>query len=156
MSNEDRKIRRRLNTKRWRENNPEKAKEYQKLYEQRDKTKIYRKKYREINGNVNAKKWRDNNQNKAKNSYYRYQYGITLEQYNQMFVDQNGVCAICGNMQKDGRSLCVDHSHMDNHVRGLLCLDCNSGIGHLKDDINLLLKGIEYLNKTKFINNSNE
>lgn len=97
--------------------------------------------------NANARRWRANNPEKAKNSYYRYQYGITLEQYNQMLLTQGNVCAICRKGESVlGRSLCVDHDHKTGKPRGLLCLDCNSGIGHLKDDTSYLLRAIKYLN----------
>ncbi len=56
-------------------------------------------------------------------------FGITLEQYDQMFEKQNGVCAICNGINADGRRLAVDHSHETGKVRGLLCTRCNIGLG---------------------------
>lgn len=46
-----------------------------------------------------------------------------------------GQCTICGN---DGPRLCVDHDHKRGVVRGLLCMNCNQGIGKFKDDPELL------------------
>lgn len=46
-----------------------------------------------------------------------------------------GVCTICGN---NGPNLSIDHDHKSNQVRGLLCMNCNIGIGHFKDDPELL------------------
>ena len=45
--------------------------------------------------------------------------------------------------------LAIDHCHSTGKIRGLLCDRCNHGLGHFKDDINLLIKAIEYLNTTE-------
>lgn len=78
---------------------------------------------------------------------YRYskEYNITLEQYNNMLLAQNGVCAICG--QKGERMLCVDHDHTTGKVRGLLCDLCNRGLGFFKENTNIIIKALVYLNK---------
>lgn len=76
-------------------------------------------------------------------------YGITIDEYDKMFEEQNGVCAICSTFEVEntrGR-LCIDHDHRDGRVRGLLCIGCNTAIGSLKDDINLFLEAIKYLQK---------
>jgi len=79
-----------------------------------------------------------------------YNYGITLYDYNRMFDEQNGCCAICGKHQSLlERPLAVDHCHETNQIRDLLCTTCNLGIGALKDNIELLLKAIGYLKKHK-------
>ncbi len=77
-------------------------------------------------------------------------YKITLQDYADMFEQQNGVCAICGFpesvMQKGKRqNLAVDHCHKTGKVRGLLCHQCNKGIGNLKDDLDLLASATSYL-----------
>lgn len=75
-------------------------------------------------------------------------YGVDLDQYNEMFNNQNGCCAICGTHQTDlTRSLAVDHCHSNGNVRGLLCSNCNLMIGHAKDNIDTLLSAICYLNR---------
>jgi len=75
-------------------------------------------------------------------------YGVEHGWYEKTLEVQGKKCAICG--RKDsGRSnserLCLDHNHTTGQVRGLLCHPCNSGIGKLKDDVNLLQKAIHYL-----------
>lgn len=57
-------------------------------------------------------------------------------------------CEICGITpgEKD-KSLALDHCHKTGHVRGLLCLPCNIAIGNLKDDVALMQKAIEYLQR---------
>lgn len=90
--------------------------------------------------------WRRNNPNNVKNIKLKSRYNITLEDYNNAFVYQKGLCAICGMSEK----LFVDHSHTTGLVRGLLCFKCNSGLGSFEDDIKRLEKSIDYL-KTKVI-----
>lgn len=72
-------------------------------------------------------------------------YNITPEDYDRMFKAQNGVCAICGGVNKDSRNLFVDHNHTTGKVRGLLCSNCNFAIGHMKDNVKLLQNLIKYL-----------
>ncbi len=114
-----------------------------------------------------AKKWRDSHKaernayakeydanNKAAKQFRRYKahlaiYGLTPADYDRMYSDQQGCCAICGEHQStQKRRLSVDHCHVTGDVRGLLCCTCNAGIGNLKDCPSLLLSAIEYLEKT--------
>lgn len=83
------------------------------------------------------------------------QYGLSLEDYADMYVLQQGRCAIC--LQEETarsnkgyvKSLAVDHCHTTGAVRGLLCNKCNVGIGYLDDNIIILHNAIKYLNKEK-------
>jgi len=78
----------------------------------------------------------------------RRTYGITLEQYNQMLKDQDGVCAICGKPDEvEGRRMAIDHNHDTGEVRGLLCGTCNRGLGNFQDNIEMLEKAKDYLVK---------
>lgn len=70
-------------------------------------------------------------------------YGITVEQYDAMLTRQGGGCAICHRTEK----LHVDHCHDSSRVRGVLCENCNRGIGMFKDDPALLQRAIDYLNQ---------
>lgn len=73
-------------------------------------------------------------------------YGSTLEEYNRIREKQNNCCAICGIHESElTRKLCVDHDHKTGKIRGLLCGRCNVGLGHAKDDIDVLQKMREYL-----------
>jgi hypothetical protein len=77
-------------------------------------------------------------------------YNITKKDWNEMFEAQNGNCAICGKHQSEFKRIFnVDHDHLTGKVRALLCFKCNTGIGSLNDDIELLEKGIIYLKKHK-------
>ena len=62
---------------------------------------------------------------------------------------QNGKCAICGAAQRLDRAQCVDHSHATGAVRGILCDECNKGLGCFKDDTELLRKAAYYLEQNK-------
>lgn len=80
-------------------------------------------------------------------SLKRY-YGISIDDYNQMFNKQQGCCAICGiHQSKIQRKLQVDHNHITKEIRGLLCHKCNVGIGFLCADngTDLLKQSIRYL-----------
>ena len=86
-----------------------------------------------------------------RNDHLKSKYGITLNQYDILLESQNGVCAICKqpptNSNKYNKVLFVDHDHITGKVRGLLCYHCNVGLGHFKDNTQLLTRVIEYLNK---------
>lgn len=85
---------------------------------------------------------------RRRNKWYMYNYGITLDDYNRMLKTQNNRCAICNDTEtgrKDIKYFNVDHCHTTGKVRGLLCHGCNSGIGNMKDDVELLEKAIAYL-----------
>lgn len=73
-------------------------------------------------------------------------YGITVEDYNKMFQEQDGKCAICHKDQLEFRiRFSVDHNHKTGKVRGLLCHNCNRALGWFYDDIETLQSAIEYL-----------
>lgn len=78
-------------------------------------------------------------------------FGLTPEQYQEMLDAQDGVCAICAKPErstdKKGRikALAVDHDHATDVIRGLLCANCNKGIGNLGDDVDTLISAAAYL-----------
>ena len=68
------------------------------------------------------------------------------DDYEFLFISQNGKCAICGKVQEElGKSLAVDHNHETMEVRGLLCASCNLGLGAFSDSPILLKNAIRYL-----------
>lgn len=79
--------------------------------------------------------------------YLPSKYGITEDQYNQMLLDQEGVCAICkgGNKFKKPWNLAVDHDHDTGKVRGLLCQACNRTLGLIGESVNALRAAADYL-----------
>lgn len=102
------------------------------------------------------KQYRGANLRKAWDSNLRKYYGITADEYERMHDAQSGECAICSGAEltadpKTGRvrRLAVDHCHDTGAVRGLLCSGCNNGLGAFKDRIDLLEKGLRYLQRHK-------
>jgi hypothetical protein len=98
-----------------------------------------------------GKAWRDGKKrviNGVERSYMtiRQKYGITLDDYISMFESQEGVCAICKELEY-GKLLVVDHDHSSGRVRGLICYRCNNGLGSVKDSIETLVSMIDYLEK---------
>jgi len=78
----------------------------------------------------------------------RNTFGITFEDWMKMHNNQKGRCLICNRTEQEiGRRFCVDHCHQTGKIRGLLCDNCNTGLGFFKDNIKLLKKAIKYLNK---------
>jgi Recombination endonuclease VII len=74
-------------------------------------------------------------------------YSLTTADYDRMEREQNGVCRICGRKTPRGRYLCVDHCHLRQKVRGLLCHPCNTGLGNFDDDAERMREGADYLDR---------
>ena len=75
-------------------------------------------------------------------------YGITEQIYEEERKKQNFSCLICENHEDTEflGKLNIDHDHKTGKYRGLLCTNCNLGLGKFKDEPKLLKKAIEYLN----------
>jgi Recombination endonuclease VII len=69
--------------------------------------------------------------------------GVTPKQYKIKLRCQKNRCAICGRPKPK----LLDHDHKTNRVRGILCVQCNFGLGHFQDSIRVLKKAIRYLKK---------
>lgn len=76
-------------------------------------------------------------------------YGITQEIVDQILLEQNNKCYICSTEFTESVKLNIDHCHETMKVRGLLCVNCNVGIGHFKDNVELLQSAINYIIKSK-------
>jgi len=84
--------------------------------------------------------------NYMKNIDLRRKYGIGLEDFNKMFAEQRGRCAICERHQTEfARGLVVDHDHKTGAIRKLLCPNCNAAIGMLGENMVLFARAVEYL-----------
>jgi hypothetical protein len=82
----------------------------------------------------------------------KHHYGITLVEYENLLAAQKGVCAICQQAETSTdrkvnriRRLAVDHCHKTDKIRGLLCLACNTAIGKLRDDPQLIERAAAYV-----------
>jgi hypothetical protein len=114
---------------------------------------------------------RETYKNKAKENYNQYilrnpgkkglsskisrlknKFNLTIEEYNQLIQLQNNKCKICSailnidiNRDNWNEKACIDHNHQTGKIRGILCSNCNHGIGFFKDNIDLLIKAQKYL-----------
>lgn len=62
-------------------------------------------------------------------------HGLTVERYNAMVDEQEGLCAVCAcDMAQTAKGPCIDHCHGSGRVRGLLCVRCNVALGMLQDN----------------------
>jgi hypothetical protein len=116
----------------WRRANPEKwnsyrAKNRPKLLEQ-------------------SREWFESNPEAYYSKHLEKNYGITVEQWKLMFESQGFACAICRTTtNSSNQKWSTDHCHTTGKVRGILCQPCNTGIGLLKDNVDVLQQAIEYL-----------
>jgi hypothetical protein len=72
-------------------------------------------------------------------------YGLTADEYWQIYESQDGVCYICRKARGLRRRLSVDHCHATGFVRGLLCGPCNKLLGHLRDDPEAFVRAAYYI-----------
>ena len=151
---EEKKLKEFERKKKWRMENREHLREYQRWY---------RRTFPEI-----RRKWQLKNKDriahlervarianpekaykKARDHYARNPgrpYGLSADEYRSLVEKQQNRCAICGSPPQK-RRLCVDHDHTTGKVRELLCRTCNAGLGHFKDNEELLLAAASYLKK---------
>ena len=100
----------------------------------------------------------DGHKDGVRNPYYDRRrhlskYKITPEQYDVLFKEQNGLCAVCHKpplgIGKQG--LVIDHDHVTGRVRALIHTTCNCLLGHAQEDIETLEGAIRYLTLQKGI-----
>ena len=107
---------------------------------------------------TNLAKWKAKPESQAKirDWYYRRSYGLSAEQVAALLQEQDRKCAICGVSDPGPRTRSkhevgrwnVDHDHATGQVRGVLCGNCNVGLGAFKDDVDVLLNAAVYLERT--------
>lgn len=124
----------------------------EKIYSSTPKFRAMRRKYmRKYSKTEERKIWEKKYSNKPKtklrrrNIFLLKHYGISLEYYNKMVKKQQGLCAIC--YKKAKRDLDVDHNHKTGKIRGLLCRECNVGLGYLKDNLKTAIRLVKYLRR---------
>jgi hypothetical protein len=110
--------------RRWQRENPERLQAYRREYRRRPERQAADREY-----------------------HLKRKYGITLEQYNEIFEAQDGVCAICREPRPEERTLHVDHDHDTGEIRGLLCFRCNNALGDLRESYDLAVKAVDYLDR---------
>lgn len=90
------------------------------------------------------------NYSKQRKYLLNKKFGITIEEYDNLLLDQHNRCYICHiHTSKLDKSLAVDHDHITGKVRGLLCGSCNRFLGRINDSIETANRLLEYLKKNK-------
>ena len=82
--------------------------------------------------------------------FQKARYGFSPGDYDALLAKQGGGCAICGSTTPGAshrKHLYIDHDHVTNRVRGLLCGNCNSGLGMFADDPDRMREAIAYLSE---------
>ena len=123
-------------------------------YERRDKakTKENSERYRRKKGmkqkeqNIFTAGLKKGDKRYGKHYNLMSKYGITINDYDNMRIEQNYRCKICDIHEDDlTKGLVTDHCHTTKRVRGLLCTKCNVALGLFKDNKDSLINAIEYL-----------
>jgi uncharacterized membrane protein len=130
--------------------NPIKYKEW--YYKNKEKKRNYARKYYELHREEKiryAKEFRIKNPTAWRISHRKRIYGVTNEDVNKMVLEQENKCAICSvyfHPKEKNRKMSIDHCHIKNKVRGLLCNKCNISLGHLEKE-GFLINALKYLKK---------
>jgi Recombination endonuclease VII len=97
------------------------------------------------------REWRSKNVHKSRAQSKRWalkhKYGLTQDEWNQIFASQDFRCLICRTAEPAGTGWHTDHNHEAGTVRGILCSSCNIGIGLFKDNPKLLREAANYLER---------
>lgn len=97
---------------------------------------------------IRSSKWKKENKYRTRIHQIKTSFGITENEWKKMYEEQNYRCAICYKTEEEnGKLFSVDHDHKTGKVRGLLCSECNQGLGKFKDQIAFLKRAIRYLRK---------
>lgn len=98
-----------------------------------------------------ARAWRRANPAEARRrmreQWLRAEYGIGVAEVEAILVAQGGGCAVCGFSDRSNPKMFphVDHCHQTGKVRGVVCNNCNVGMGHFRDDPALIRAAMAYL-----------
>lgn len=95
-----------------------------------------------------SSKWAKDNKETRKDTVLKYQYGISLEQYNAILEIQEHKCLVCREDLVPGRQTHLDHRHSDEQVRGILCHSCNCTLGIAEENVNRLRMLANYIELT--------
>lgn len=134
-------------SKEWRNKNADRVRETAASYRKNNPEKV--------------REWAKRNPDKIKAKSRRQElkrnHNITQEEYEMLLNSQDGKCAICETDKPNCLGveyLSVDHDHETGRIRGLLCQNCNMGIGHLKDNCKIVESALVYLKARNSIVNA--
>jgi hypothetical protein len=92
------------------------------------------------------RRYHQENKKKVNNRHRLYAHGMSQEEHNARMKKQKNRCAVC--RKRFLKTPHIDHSHETGRNRGLLCKDCNLGLGRFKDSVKILRAAIKYLRST--------
>ncbi len=100
-----------------------------------------------------CRQWADKNQGRIRvasrrnnhRASLRIRYGLTVEQFDELWAQTDGLCTICKKPESRARRLSLDHDHLTGEIRGFLCSRCNLMLGHMSDDADRLEQAARYL-----------
>ena len=124
-------------------------KKYYKTYylKNKEEINIKRKPYFIEYAKLNKNKKRKYN----KNYHLKRRYGISAIQFEELLKKQNYKCSICKTNLNNIKQ-CVDHCHTTEQIRGILCDNCNVGLGKFKDNEAIMLNALQYIKSRGDIN----
>ena len=98
---------------------------------------------------IDTQEWNKKNAHRKRDMYLKRTYDISENEYNAMIYSQNNSCFICNTEFDFGvfgpNSPVVDHDHNTGRVRGILCNECNRGLGYFHDNPAALLNAASYI-----------
>jgi hypothetical protein len=98
----------------------------------------------------NARKWVERNPDRAKIAKIKNNYGVTTEEAECLLAAKKaGICAICGENRQPTKTLHIDHDHVTGKVCGVICGECNLGLGRFQDNSDLLRKALDYNDRVR-------
>ena len=120
----------------------------------KDSQKKYRAEHKEHLKECRKKYYTENKEKidtDKRKSALKNNFGITIEQFNEMSKNQDNRCGICNNLFTVGKPFNpnIDHNHVTNKIRGLLCGQCNRSIGLLRDNPVIIKNAIKWITERK-------
>lgn len=91
--------------------------------------------------NVATRRSREDLHGSNRNFFLKRRYNVSEEEVGRLITRQGGKCAIC----REGEARHLDHDHTTGTVRGVLCFNCNRGLGYFEDGIRQLFNAIDYV-----------
>jgi hypothetical protein len=130
----------------WDKNNPDKKKAYKDIRrkERPEEIRAYDNEYYRsaLRNNPEYKK-------RMQHLHRKLKFGMAKDVFELLLKSQNNKCAICH--KEFEKTPCVDHCHTTNRNRGLLCGNCNKGLGHFFEKPEVMMSAIAYIEKYKLI-----